>query len=78
MRCSRTTTSVPTGPAHWKTGFWKIAHVAGVPVLPAYFHYPDRVIGIGPPFELGDDMAADLARIRAWYRPWQGRHHGVD
>lgn len=63
---------------HWKTGFWKIAHVAGVPVLPAYFHYPDKVIGIGPPFELGDDMAADLARIRAWYRPWQGRHHGVD
>jgi 1-acyl-sn-glycerol-3-phosphate acyltransferase len=63
---------------HWKTGFWKIAHVAGVPVLPAYFHYPDKIIGIGPPFELGDDMAADLARIRAWYRPWQGRHHGVD
>ncbi|MFL6591450.1 MAG: lysophospholipid acyltransferase family protein [Luteimonas sp.] len=61
----------------WKTGFWKIARAAGVPVLPAYFHYPDKVIGIGPPFELTGDMAADMARIRAWYRPWQGRHHGT-
>jgi 1-acyl-sn-glycerol-3-phosphate acyltransferase len=61
----------------WKTGFWKIARAAGVPVLPAYFHYPDKIIGIGPPFDLSDDMAADMARIRAWYRPWQGRHHGT-
>jgi 1-acyl-sn-glycerol-3-phosphate acyltransferase len=61
----------------WKPGFWKIASAAGVPVLPAYFHYPDKVIGIGPLFQLTDDMAADMARIRAWYRPWQGRHHGV-
>jgi 1-acyl-sn-glycerol-3-phosphate acyltransferase len=62
---------------HWKPGFWKIARAAGVPVLPAYFHYPDKVIGIGPPFDLGDDMQADIARIRAWYRPWQGKHHGT-
>ena len=61
----------------WKSGFWKIARMADVPVLPAYFHYPDRIIGIGPPFVLGADMAADIARIRDWYRPWQGRHHGT-
>ena len=61
----------------WKTGFWKIARAADVPVLPAYFHYPDKVIGIGPLFHLTDDMEADVARIRAWYRPWQGRHHGT-
>lgn len=61
----------------WKPGFWKIARAAGVPVLPAYFHYPDKVIGIGPPFELTGDMDADLARIRDWYRPWQGKYHGT-
>lgn len=61
----------------WKTGFWKIAKAADVPVLPAYFHYPERIIGIGEPFQLGDDMHADMARIRDWYRPWQGKHHGV-
>ena len=63
--------------ARWKTGFWKIARAADVPVLPAYFHYPDKIIGIGPLFDLSDDMAADLARIRAWYRPWQGKYHGT-
>lgn len=61
----------------WKPGFWKIAKAAGVPVVPAYFHYPDKTIGIGEPFELTDDMDADIARIRAWYAPWQGKNHGV-
>ena len=61
----------------WKVGFWKIASQAGVPILPAYFHYPDKVIGIGPPFVPGEDMEADIARLRAWYRPWEGRHHGT-
>lgn len=61
----------------WKPGFWRIAKGAGVPVLPAYFDYPRRVIGIGPPFALGEDMAADIARIQRWYRPWRGRHHDV-
>jgi len=62
----------------WKTGYWKIASAANVPVLPVYFHYPDKIVGVGPTFALGDDMAADMARIRAWYRPWQGKHHGTD
>lgn len=61
----------------WKTGFWKIAHEAGVPILPAYFHYPERVIGLGPLFRTGDDMEADLAALREWYRPWQGRNRGT-
>ena len=61
----------------WKPGFWKIAKAAGVPVVPAYFHYPDKIIGIGPVFELTDDMMGDIGRIRDWYRPWQGKHHGT-
>ncbi len=61
----------------WKPGFWKIAKAAGVPVVPIYFHYPDRIIGVGDAFTLGEDMDADIARIRAWYAPWQGKHHGA-
>lgn len=52
----------------WKTGFWKIAHAAGVPVLPVYFHYPQRRLVVAPTIDLGDDMHADIARIRDWYR----------
>jgi len=58
----------------WKTGFWKIAHGAQVPVLLACFHYPDRTIGIGPLFHTSGDLPADMAAIRAWYRPWMGRN----
>lgn len=61
----------------WKSGFWKIARAADVPVLPVYFHYPDRVIGVGPLWRMGDDFATDMARIRAWYAPWKGRNRGV-
>ncbi|MCA0392595.1 MAG: lysophospholipid acyltransferase family protein [Proteobacteria bacterium] len=61
----------------WKTGFWKIAHEAQVPILPAYFHYPDKRIGVGPLFATTGDMAADIAALRAWYRPWIGRNRGT-
>ena len=61
----------------WKPGFWRIAHGAGVPVLMAYFHYPDRTIGIGPLFHTTGDLPADMAAIRAWYRPWQGKNRGT-
>lgn len=59
---------------HWKSGFWKIAKGAGVPILPAYFDYPSRTIGLGEMFWPGEDMQADMAAIRAWYRPWRGKN----
>ncbi|MBB1061762.1 lysophospholipid acyltransferase family protein [Lysobacter spongiae] len=61
----------------WKTGFLKIARAAEVPVMAAYFHYPERTIGIGHLFHLGDDLDADMARVREWYRPWIGRNRGT-
>ncbi|MDR3387120.1 MAG: lysophospholipid acyltransferase family protein [Rudaea sp.] len=61
----------------WKSGFWHIAHDAGVPILPVYFHYPERIIGLGPLIHPGDDGAADMARIREFYKPWQGRNRGT-
>ena len=61
----------------WKSGFWHIAAGANVPVACVYFHYPERVIGIGPAIDLSGDLAADMARIRDFYRPWQGKHRGT-
>lgn len=61
----------------WRSGFWHIASDAGVPILPVYFHYPEKIIGIGTLFQPTADKAADLAHLRAWYKPWQGLHHGV-
>lgn len=61
----------------WKTGFWHIAHEAGVPIVLAYFNYADKTIGIGPLFETSDDMDADLLRLRAFYAPFKGKHRNV-
>lgn len=61
----------------WKSGFWHIAHHAGVPIFPVAFHYPDKLIVLGPLFDTTDDMQADLARLRAFYAPYRGKYHGV-
>ena len=59
----------------WKPGFWHIARNAGVPVIPAYFDYASKTIGVGEPILLTDDMQADIARVQRWYRPYKGRNH---
>lgn len=58
----------------WKGGFWKIAHTAGVPIFKVYFHYPEKIIGLGEVFYTSDNMEADIAQIREWYRPWVGKN----
>jgi len=61
----------------WKPGFWKIAKAADVPVFCVWFHYPEKTIGLGPLVELTDNCDADLRRIRALFRPHQGKNRGV-
>lgn len=61
----------------WKGGFWHIAHKAGVPILPGYFDYPRKVIGLGPLFQPTADKDADIATLRAFYAPFRGKHRGV-
>jgi 1-acyl-sn-glycerol-3-phosphate acyltransferase len=61
----------------WKSGFWHIARAAGVPILPVYFHYPEKTIGFGPLIWPSASMEADMARIRAFYEPWRGKNRGT-
>ena len=61
----------------WKSGFWHIARDAGVPIIPMYFDYPRKVIGIGPAFRTTADRDADIASLRAFYAPYKGKHRGV-
>lgn len=62
---------------HWKSGFWHIARAADVPVFCAYFHYPDKIIGLGRRFEMTGNLAHDMATIREYYRPFVGKHRGT-
>jgi 1-acyl-sn-glycerol-3-phosphate acyltransferase len=59
--------------AKWRTGFYHIALGAGVPILPVYFHYPERRIGIAELFHPTGDMDADLKALYAIYAPWEGK-----
>ena len=52
---------------YWKSGFIRLAHEAGVPLALAYIDYPRREIGVGAYLDPGTDVAADMARIRAFY-----------
>lgn len=61
----------------WKSGFWHIARAADVPVFCAWFHYPDKTIGLGETFTMTRDPAADMARIRAYYVPYVGKNRGT-
>jgi len=58
----------------WKSGFWRIAKQAQVPILCAYFHYPEKTVGIGPLFMPGDDIGTDMQRLREIYSKWLGKH----
>ena len=59
---------------HWKSGFYRIAKAAGVPVVLAFIDYPRRQIGIGPQLPDGRTQEEDLADIRAFYADKKGRH----
>lgn len=59
---------------HWKTGFHTIARAANVPILMAYFDYPNKQVGIGGMFYPGDDIEADFRLIREYYKDRRGKN----
>ena len=60
----------------WKTGFHLIAKETGSTVYLGYFDWGRKRISVGEPFELTDDVRADMQRIYDHYRPMglQGLH----
>jgi 1-acyl-sn-glycerol-3-phosphate acyltransferase len=51
----------------WRSGFYHIAHGAGVPIIPAWVDHARKLGGLGPPLMPCGDFAADLARIAQFY-----------
>jgi 1-acyl-sn-glycerol-3-phosphate acyltransferase len=51
--------------AQWKSGFYRIAVAAGVPILPIAFDYSRRLVVFFPLFHPTGDYEADLPRLRA-------------
>jgi len=52
---------------HWRSGFYRIALGANVPVAPGYLDFSRKRAGIGPAIPMTGDVRVDMDRIRAFY-----------
>ncbi len=59
---------------YWKSGFYRIAKAAGVPIQLGFTDYSRRRTGFGPTFMPSDDVHADMDKIRAFFADKVGRH----
>lgn len=59
---------------HWKSGFYRLALSANVPVGLGFIDYRTRTVGLTTYLSLSGDEEADLARIRAAYAGKVGKH----
>ena len=58
---------------HWKSGFYRIALGAGVPVVPGFLDFGNKVGGAGAPIPMTGDPTVDLDALKAFYRDMTGR-----
>ena len=60
--------------AGWRSGFYRIAQAAQVPIVMAYVDFERRVGGIGPMLQPRGDLDADMAIFRDFYATKRGKH----
>jgi len=58
--------------AYWKSGFYRIAREAGLPVTLGYVDRTTMTTGLGPTIDLTGDIRADMDVIRAFYADKSG------
>lgn len=59
---------------YWKSGFWRIARDARLPISLAFIDGPSRTAGFGPTIEASDDVVAVMDQVREFYRDKRGIH----
>jgi len=58
----------------WKTGFYHVAHGAGVPIVPVAFDYAKKTVILMEAFTPTGDADADIAKLRGLYSSVTARH----
>lgn len=56
----------------WRSGFWRIADAANVPVVMAYVDGPSKRIGLGPAVRVDGDPEAFMEEARRFYADMRG------
>lgn len=59
---------------YWKSGFYRIAHQAGLPLTLASIDGARREVEVGPTLRLTGDVSADMDLIRQFYADKGGVH----
>ncbi len=63
---------------HWKSGFYRIAEEAQVPIVCGYLDYARKRAGIGLVFVPSGNVREDMDRVRAFYGDMRGRHPALE
>jgi 1-acyl-sn-glycerol-3-phosphate acyltransferase len=58
----------------WKTGFYRMAHTAGVPILAAGIDFPSRTVTLLDLFHPTGDVKGDIADLQSQMQRFTGRH----
>ncbi len=58
----------------WKTGFYRIAQEAGVPIVKIAFDYATKTVFIDKPFYPSGDMEKEMEEIKDYYRQFKGKN----
>jgi 1-acyl-sn-glycerol-3-phosphate acyltransferase len=63
--------------SYWKTGFYRIASGANVPVVMGFLDYRRKTGGIGPTFYPTGRIEEDMQKIKAFYATITGKRQGL-
>ncbi|MDD7805388.1 MAG: lysophospholipid acyltransferase family protein [Endozoicomonas sp. (ex Botrylloides leachii)] len=58
----------------WKTGFYYIAHGAGVPIIPAALDFKNKEFVIGQPFFTTGNISEDMKALHRFFAPYQPKY----
>jgi 1-acyl-sn-glycerol-3-phosphate acyltransferase len=58
---------------HWRSGFYRVAHQADVPLALVYFDYAEKVIGFDRFIRLSGDADADMVVIAEYLAHRRGK-----
>lgn len=59
---------------YWRSGFYYIAHTAGVPILPASLDYQQRILVFGAPLQTTGRVEEDMDVLREFYKNARGKY----
>ncbi len=57
----------------WRSGFYHLATLAGIPIIPAYLDWPTKTACFGPALIPSGDVRADMSVLRDFYAGKRGR-----